>query len=227
MSERHVFVTGGSGYIGRALVHALLARGHTVRALVRQGSQGKLPNGVIPVFGDALEAGSYSHQVASADTIVQLVGTPHPGPSKAAEFQRVDLPSGLAAVRAAIENKVGHLVYVSVAQPAPVMRAYIDARAAVETEIRRAHAEAGLRATVLRPWYVLGPSHRWPYILLPVYAIARLLPSTRTGAERLGLVTHAEMVAALVEAVEQPPDSLGDGIRIWDVPRIRRAEAWK
>jgi uncharacterized protein YbjT (DUF2867 family) len=39
---RQVFVTGGTGYLGGALLPALLARGHRVRALVRPGSEAKL-----------------------------------------------------------------------------------------------------------------------------------------------------------------------------------------
>ena len=70
-----------------------------------------------------------------------------------------------------------HVVYVSVAQPAPMMHAYIAVRAEGEAAL----AASGLTATVLRPWYVLGPGHWWPLTLVPLYAIARLLPSTRAG----------------------------------------------
>ena len=45
------------------------------------------------------------------------------------------------------------------------------------------------------PWYVLGPGHRWPYLLLPMYKLMELLPSTRAGATRLGLVTLEQMFA--------------------------------
>src|SRR5262249_32659776 len=107
------------------------------------------------------------------------------------------------------------LVYVSVAQPAPMMQAYIDARVAGEAAI----AKAGLTATILRPWYVLGPGHRWPYLLLPFYAIAERIPSTRDGARRLGLVTLAQMARALVAAVESPPTA--GATRIAGVPEIR------
>ena len=217
----HVFVTGGTGYLGRALLVALRSRGHTVRALVRPGSESRLPPGVPWVYGDALDATSYAAHVAPADTLVQLVGVPHPSPAKALEFEKVDRASGLAAVAAARAAGVRHLVYVSVAQPAPVMRAYVAARAAVEAEIRAAHAAGGLRATILRPWYVLGPGHRWPHLLRPLYAVLRRLPATRDGATRLGLVTHAEMVAALVRAVESP----ALGVVVVDVPGIRSARA--
>jgi uncharacterized protein YbjT (DUF2867 family) len=223
MMSRHVFVTGGTGYIGLALLDALVARGHTVRALVRTASARKLPPGVGPVFGDALDAETYADEVPPADTLVQLVGTPHPGAAKGEEFALVDLPSGLAAVNAAVQANVRHLVYVSVAHPAPVMQAYIAARTAVESRIREACATSWLAATVLRPWYVLGPGHRWPYLLTPLYALGRALPTTRAGARRLGLVTHAQMVAALVEAIESPPDASSSEPRVWEVPRIARA----
>ena len=210
-----IFVTGGTGYVGRALIEALLGRGHHVRALARRGSESKLPANVETVVGDALDSSGWAADVQGCDTFVQLVGTPHPNPSKAAEFERVDLPSVRASVAAARAASVAHFVYVSVAQPAPVMHAYIAARSKGEAAIR----EAGLNATILRPWYILGPGHWWPLLILPLYGIARLIPSKRATAQRLGLVTHATMVAALVAAVERPEP----GIRIVEVPAIRAA----
>jgi hypothetical protein len=90
---RDVFVTGSTGYIGRRLIEALVARGHRVRALVRAESAGRAPVGATAIIGNALDASTFASGVTAADTIVHLVGTPHPSPSKAAEFQRVDLPS--------------------------------------------------------------------------------------------------------------------------------------
>ena len=55
--------------------------------------------------------------------------------------------------------------------------------------------------------------------LQPLYTVLRLIPATRAGAERLGLVTLRQMVTALVAAVENPPG----GIRVVDVPAIRQA----
>jgi len=148
--------------------------------------------------------------------VVHLVGTPHPNPRKAAEFERVDLASIRATVTAVQRADVRHMVYVSVAHPAPIMHAYI----AVRSEGERLVSATEIPATILRPWYVLGPGHYWPYAIVPIYAILRRLPSARETAERLGLVTLAQMVAALVSAVENPSSI---GVRIVEVPDIRRA----
>jgi uncharacterized protein YbjT (DUF2867 family) len=215
MADRDAFVTGGTGYVGRPLIAALLAKGYRVHALVRAGSESKVPEGARTVRGDALDAQSFARAIPAGATVVHLVGTPHPNPAKAAEFQRVDLVSIQATVAAARQAGAAHIVYVSVAQPAPIMKAYIAVRQEGEALVRA----TGIPATILRPWYVLGPGHRWPYALVPFYALLRLLPPTRGGAERLGLVSHRAMLAALVQAVENPPLN---GLRILGVPDIRR-----
>ncbi len=198
--------------MGQRLIPRLLERGHEVRALVRPGSAKKLPAEWTAVPGNALDGASYASKVAPSDTFVQLVGVPHPSPAKAAQFRQIDLPSGLGAVTAAKSAAVRHFVYLSVAHPAPMMHAYI----AVRTECEAAIKSSGLNATILRPWYVLGPGHRWPYLLMPVYKIAELLPSTREGAQRLGLVTLEQMVNVLIFAVENPVQ----GRRVMNVPEI-------
>ena len=215
MQARHVFVTGGTGYLGRRVIPELLRRGHRVRALVRPGSERRLPEGAAAAVGNALEAGSFAARVAPADTFLQLVGVPHPGPAKAAQFRSVDLTSARAGVEAAAQSAVAHFVYVSVAHPAPMMKPYWEARAEAEAFL----ASKKLNATVLRPWYVLGPGHRWPYLLVPGYWIAERLPPTRESARRLGLVTLNQMAAAIVTAIENPVI----GRRIVEVPEIRKA----
>jgi uncharacterized protein YbjT (DUF2867 family) len=212
---RSISITGATGYLGRALSTALLARGHAVRAIVRHGSAARATAGVEVREVDVLDAAQLGAALRSGDTLVHLIGTPNPNPRKAAEFERVDLASVRVATVAAARAGVAHFVYVSVAQPAPVMQIYVETRRAAEAAI----VAAGLTATFVRPWYVLGPGHRWPYLLLPFYSLASLLPATRDSARRLGLVTLSQMTRALIAAVERPPAPASTCIV--DVPEIR------
>jgi len=212
-----VFITGSTGYLGTPLIRALVDRGHSVRALVRPGSEKKLPAGVTAVSGNALDASSYAARIAPSDTFVQLVGVSHPSPSKAAEFQAIDRASALGAIAAARQARVRHFIYMSVAQPAPIMKSYQSVRAECEAAL----LESGggrMKVTIVRPWYVLGRGHRWPYVLLPMYWLCERIPSTREGARRLGLVTLGQMTQTLVSAVENP----SIGARFVEVPQIRR-----
>jgi uncharacterized protein YbjT (DUF2867 family) len=214
-SKHNVFVAGATGFMGARLIPALVEREHAVKGLARPGSEGKLPRGCTAVVGNALDAVSYAASVAPADTFVHLVGVAHPNPSKAAEFRAIDLASLRASVEAAKQAGVRHFVFVSVAQPAPIMKAYIAVRAECEGII----AASGMNATILRPWYVIGPGRWWPYLLLPGYWLGELLPPTREAARRLGLVTWQQMIGAMIAASEDPPK----GTRILDVPAIREA----
>ena len=215
--SRRVFITGGTGYIGTGLIPILLERGHRVRVLVRPSSKAKLPAECEVVSGNALDANTYRQLIRPAEAFIHLVGVSHPSPSKAAEFRAIDLVSAREAISACAELGVHQFIYLSVAHPAPfsMMKDYTAARAECEQMIQERH----LNSTILRPWYVLGPGHRWPYVLLPFYKVCEWLPFTRTGALRLGLVTLDQLILALVEAVESPVQ----GIRIVGVPEIRSA----
>ena len=200
-SPRRIAITGATGYMGRVVTCRLLANGHDVTALVRHGSRHRVAAGAHVVELDLFNPDELAAALQGRDTVLHLVGTAHPNPGKAQEFVRVDLASAKACARAAANAEVQHFVYVSVAHPAPVMKAYVAARKAAEQALERTR----LTATVLRPWYVLGPGRRWPMLLEPLYALARLIPGLRAGAERLGLVTLEQMITALVNAIEQPP----------------------
>ncbi len=125
MRVKRIAVPGGTGYLGEALIPQLLARGHRVRALARPGSEGKLPAGCDAVLGNALDGTSFAREVAPADTLVHLVGVPHPAPWKADQFRKIDLVSVHASVAAAREAGIRHFVYLSIAQPAPIMKSYV------------------------------------------------------------------------------------------------------
>jgi len=209
----NVFITGATGYIGSRVIPALLDRGHTVRALIRPGSEKKLVRGAWPILGNALDAMTFARHVSPSDTFIQLVGVAHPSPSKADEFQKIDLVSIRESVRAIENSTIRHFIYLSVAHPAPAMKAYV----AVREEGERLVRETGVAATFVRPWYVLGPGHWWPYVILPMYWLWSAFPSQRDTARRLYPVKLAQVVNAIVDAVERPASD----VRVIEAPEMR------
>src|SRR5262245_32784394 len=121
MERREIFVAGGTGYLGKALLPVLIERRHRVLALARPGSASRVPAGCEVVPGDALDASTYASRVPRGATFLHLVGVSHPAPWKADLFEKVDAGSVRATLAAAAEANAAHLVYLSVAQPAPVM----------------------------------------------------------------------------------------------------------
>jgi uncharacterized protein YbjT (DUF2867 family) len=214
---RRVLIVGATGYIGSRLGPRLADRGHLIAALVRPESAARTPSGCRAIAGDAFDVESYSNATCGHDTLVHLIGVARPSPAKAAQFESVDLASARVAAAAAARTDIRHIVYVSVAQPAPVMDAYVAARQRAEAELRATE----IPCTLLRPWYVIGPGHYWPLSLWPIYRVLELMPATREGALRLGLISLRTILDCLTHAIENPPSES----RTWDVPTMRRIAA--
>ena len=214
-----IFITGGTGYIGSGLIKEIQEKkNYSIKALVRKGSEHKLPSGCELVYGDALKAETFKDQITPATTFVHLIGVPHPSPSKKALFKSIDGVSVEEAAKAARFAGVKHFVYLSVSQfPSKIMKDYQEVRANGEKLL----VETGLKCSFMRPWYVLGPGHRWPIILFPIYGLMSLFPSTKTQVREQGLVSIKQMIDALVYAIENPPSNQS---RVYTVPAIRSSK---
>ncbi len=202
--------------MGRRLIEMLLEKNYTVKALVRSGSQNKLPAGCSYVIGDAFNAVTFSNEIPRGATFVQLLGVAHPGPLKKEQFKTVDLASAKASAVAAKQAAVRHFVYVSVAQrPVSIMQHYQQCRAAGEAAILATQ----IPATFIRPWYVVGPGHYWPLLFQPLFTILEWIPFTSQKAKALRLVTLKQMLHVLVYAVENMPVI---GVNIIEIADIRK-----
>ncbi len=210
-----VFITGGTGYIGTRLIRSLLTDGNfRIKALVRKGSEKKLPQGCEIIFGDALDAATYSSNIDAGSIFVHLVGVPHPSPAKKEQFRKIDLISVQEAVKAAATASVSRFIYLSVAMyPTKIMKDFQQVRAEGEALLLKQN----FNTVFIRPWYVLGPGHWWPLLLKPFYLIAKLIPSKREAAQQLDTVTIRQMINTLVHAVKNPEQRN----TVYDVPKIK------
>src|SRR6185503_14734236 len=210
-----VFITGGTGYIGTRLIKLLLGKDHQVIALARKGSENKIPARCKVVIGDPFDANTFQQHIPKGAVFIQLLGVSHPSPSKAEQFKQIDLRSVKASADAAAIAGVSHFIYISVSMaPSRIMEVYQNVRKEGEEYC----LDKNLNCTFIRPWYVLGPGHWWPVLLLPFYGIAYLIPSWKQKVKGVGLVTISQMINTLVKAVEYEPGKK----RIIEIEEIKR-----
>ena len=217
---KSVFITGATGYIGKRLARTLINDGFRVIALTRKGSEHKIPKSAEKVIANPFDGRTFQHSVPKGCVFVQLLGVSKPSPAKARLFKEIDLRSVKASADAASFAQVSQFIYVSVAMaPSSIMRAY----QLVRREGEEYCLNKKLNCTFVRPWYVLGPGHWWPVVLLPFYKLAEFVPSWREAARLKGLVTIQQMLATLVNEIANEPAPL----KIYEITDIRNVHLRK
>ena len=149
-----VLVTGGTGFVGSRVVHALRAHGNEVRALVRRPERaGALRTlGVELAAGDVTDAASLEAATAGCTHVVHLVSILTGAPE---EFDRVMTRGTQSLVAAARDAGVERLVLMSALgtdERTKSLVPYYGAKWAMEQEV----AGSGLAFTILRPSFVFG-----------------------------------------------------------------------
>ena len=202
MTPRRIVVTGGTGFVGRAVLARAAARWPGARLVVptrraaRAGHIQTLP-GVELVECDVHDEPQVAAALAGADALVHLVAILHGSP---ADFARVHvaLPHTLAqACRAVGVPRVVHVSALAVAPDAP--SEYLRSKAAGEAVWRA----SGLAVTILRPSVIFGAEDRFTNLFAALLRAAPVLPLAGATAQ-FQPVWVGDVAAAIVEAVARP-----------------------
>ena len=177
----------------------------------------KVMTGAEIVVANPFDSGSFQTSIPKGAVFVQLLGVSHPSPKKAKQFKEIDLRSAKASADAAAIAQVSHFIYISVAMtPSKIMAAYQSVRKEGEEYSK----SKKLNCSFIRPWYVMGPGHYWPVLLLPLYGAAELVPAWRQRARAMALVTINQVLRTLSTTVEADPVLL----RIIEIKQIRNSQ---
>ena len=193
-------VTGGTGFIGTKVVHALRAAGHDVTALVRSPARARTLAawGCRLTEGDVTDPASLERAVEGCDCVVHLVAIIA---GRAADFERImeqgtrDLVAASAAIgspRLVLMSALG--TREDTKDLVPYFRA--------KWEMERATRESGLDHVIFRPSFVFGRDGG----VLPTFVRqVRYLPVTPvvgTGEAQLQPIWVDDVAAYVAKSVD-------------------------
>ncbi len=110
-----VFLTGGTGFIGGALLRRLVGEGREVRALVRTvaAADAIRAAGAEPVRGDLLDEESLVSGAAGCSTVFHVAGLNAACLYRPAQLERVNVAGTTAVVRAAARAGTSRVIFTS------------------------------------------------------------------------------------------------------------------
>lgn len=179
LARAPVFVTGGTGFIGRQVVAALAQAGARLRCLTRGGVAPAGPGSIEPIHGELEKPESYLESLRGAGVVLHLAAKT--GKGRQSDYVRANLEGTRALLQACRQAGVSRFVYVSsIAATFADKTAYhyADTKWQAEQAVR----ESGLAYLIVRPtivfghgsatWYNLSMLARLPVI--PVFGDGRV-----------------------------------------------------
>lgn len=197
-----VLVTGGTGFVGPHVVHALRLRDVPVRALVRDPAKaGRLGAwGAELVRGDVTDAASLRAACAGVDAVIHLVAIIA---GKPVDFERVMAQGTRDLVLAAKDEGVGRFVLASALgldERTKDAVPYFRAKWAMEAAVK----ESGLDSVIFRPSFIFGKDGG----VLPTFVrLARFAPITPVigpGTQRLQPIWVEDVAEYYARALDTP-----------------------
>ncbi|NOZ00032.1 MAG: NAD(P)H-binding protein [Chloroflexi bacterium] len=198
-----ILITGGTGFIGRALVRQLVDAGHVVRTLIRPSPRTpRLPVGVpVEVAVVSLnDTRGLRAAMRGVDVVYHLIGDE--GRGRRADLLGVDIQGTKNIAQAAVEAGIQRMFYISHlgadrASAFPVLKA----KAIAEDHIRR----SGVPYTILRSSIIFGPEDNFTTHLARLIRLAPgIFPIPNGGKVLLQPLWLEDLVTCLLWSLENP-----------------------
>ena len=205
------FITGGSGFVGSAVVDELATRDYAVRALVRKDPISGRGGKVKSIVGDLFDGKALAEGMAGCDAVIHLVGIIMEQPSKGVTFERMHFEGTKAVVDATQRAGIKRYVQMSALGVRPdAVSEYHKTKWKAEEYVRG----SGLDATIFRPSMIHGPNGEFmtmeaawakkqamPFLFMPYFGKGIL---GLGGSGQLQPVYVADVARAFVDALEKP-----------------------
>jgi nucleoside-diphosphate-sugar epimerase len=232
-----IFLTGGSGMLGRRLLPALLVDGHEVTALARseKAARAIIGKGATPVTGDLADMEALRIGTQGVDAVVHCAARMESGGHYSAYLEDNVTGTG-RLLTAARDSGVGRFIHMGAAMcllgtgrpivdadeswplGEPRYSAYVRTKTLADRAVRAAHDDH-LTTIVLRPAWIWGTTDDVPAAAVIAAAQARHLRLIDSGRHRI-VTSHIDNVMAAVRHSLERGTS-GSGYYVFDDGDIR------
>jgi uncharacterized protein YbjT (DUF2867 family) len=220
-----ILVTGGTGFVGPKVVHALREQDRPVRCLVRKPSSGAASTlgawGSELVQGDMTDPESLRRAVEGSEVVVHLVAI-RQGPAET--FERVMEQATRDLVTAAKEAGVRRFILMSALGASEETKDLVPYYHA-KWEMEQTVAASGLEHVIFRPSFIFG---RDGGILSTFRKLARLAPVTPiigSGTQRIQPIWVDDVAAYFAGALDRP-DATGRTFELGGPDAVSWNEFW-
>jgi uncharacterized protein YbjT (DUF2867 family) len=198
----NVLVTGGTGFVGPAVVRAIVGAGHDVRALARTEKSAATAGalGAEPFLGDMTEAASLPPALEGVDAVVHLVAIRQGKPE---DFQRIMVGGTRDLIAAAKAAGIKRFVLMSALGTTDETKDEVPYYGA-KWEQERMLRESGLEHVIFRPSFVFS---RDGGILTTFKKLAKLAPVTPiigSGEQRIQPIWIDDVGAYFARSLDEP-----------------------
>ena len=239
-ASKTIFITGATGLVGSHVAEEAIARGHKVKALVRNSSDTRWLDtlGVEKVSGDLEDAAALENGVAGADWVINCAAKVGDWGSLE-EFRRLNVGAFKLLLDAAVDAKTERFVHVSslgvyegrdhfgsdenVPVAAESLDAYTRSKVEAEALAREYYRDQHLPVSIVRPGFIYGPRDR---TVLP--KLLNVLKNKRffffgSGEQALNCIYVKNLVQAIFLAAEVP-GAVGEVFNVTDGARVSKCD---
>lgn len=197
-----IFVTGGSGFVGRTLCRELIKRGHHLRCLVRSGSEERLISSpqLNPVSGDIFSPEYLVPLIKDCDAVIHLVGIIREFPARKITFERLHHQATAAVVTAASNAGVKRYLHMSAnGTRKEAQTAYHKTKWFAEERVR----SSDLNWTIFRPSLIYGAEDQFINMLASLIQKLPVVPVMGDGEYRMQPVPVEQIACGFAAALEK------------------------
>lgn len=200
-----VMVTGATGFVGRSVVRALLAKGVTPVCLVRsrdklQRQHDASSDRLITVAGTLSDREALRQAAEQSQAVIHLVGIIIQRRLKGQTFNRIHVLGTRNVLEAARQSGVKRFVHMSALGTRPdAIAIYHRTKWQAEEQVR----ESGLDWTLFRPSLIHGPDGEFMRLIkrLVCGLVPPVIPYFGSGSARLQPVSVEDVAHCLVESL--------------------------